>query len=929
MSGRKKFTGANRTKYYLNESTTTFKLISLLTDSHFVLEDPNTALPYRSLPNTYCKSIAVLLFNYLITHSALPNDKLAHQYKELIKSIQASILTNRSKPLVYDESTITKQVILSPDPEASLPTQIEPPASETITPPVPSSTCNNKLAAARFPCQVCSLSFDIVTTYRAHLRSPEHQQALRSRSPSLQLKEVHNPNSRTLENYIPSSIRFSDDSLSGPKPDEDDQLIKIGSQSFENITNTDVIELTYQEHHENGIIDFKYGNDDDDELLSFPSASQSTRKGQRRLSTENGLRSRSKSKDKSNPHSNPNPDNQHIPETSIKSASPSNNVSNKVGTTVTFISYPSSTNPESSSSPIDSQCYQITSSSHHHPQNIILSSPMLGTIFIPANTSTFSSLDPAAAADDQSGPLKSANKNNKIIQASLYHLFRLCVQTTPIKNTAIPALTAIIMDSGGKCALSIWLGQVIVYHRGFQNYTTRKKQGGSQISHEKSGGRTNTAGGQIRSQQTNRHNERLREMLYHLRGELSCCQQILLYIPSVYTREQLFMSKEQQIKWVQSGGSWIGQNSVALGQPSSLQRSLESDIVSNKDNNSYEASNTAEIEQTPQVEPQFSPNHAFFSSQRDLYQSTADEPFSDSSIPLTTAIPIPNWGYYLRQKYSSAFDHLQNHHRISIDANTGEYQMAYFQRLNKKNSKQLALLTLENSSAYNDDDDDDDVDDSGNNSDHSITAEWHKETLIYHYNHTASILDKALDSTTEGTSSALSKLGSTFQANNTITSNYNNKKIIFVDQFLPHSSSGGSNINFGSFQIDPSITKPPDFSSTLHIASNANQQIKLRKAQHDGEFQSLSSFLEPQRVATVVPSTYSIQPYHPHSIRATFTPQHEYLYLFHRNDPRIKTLSLNVHDAKHDEMLRVYQHLMLCRIKPLLKKEQTDDKDQE
>jgi len=955
---RTKFTTTNRINFYLNESTTIFKLISLLSNSHFVLQDSNTSLPYRSLPNIYCKSISVLLFNYLITHSAIQSDKLAHKYQELLQSIHNSIIsrtkqldsipndipTNTSfdndiSPINQQKDTLGNLINQQSEPSDPIIQHHD----EKVNPLPPKLPLSN-----RFSCQTCSISFNTVILYRSHLRSSEHQQNLRStpqRQQEQPLKEVTNPLSLSLDDHFPSSLRFSSESCTDKdNPCDDQHITKIDDKYFENTTKQKTFEVNYEEHHDNGIVDFKYGQDLDDNF-GFPSASQNTRKGQRRLSTDHSERSRSSSKQKfqnnsqekikkNNDFDSNSRDNEYDEQKFDNNCNnKTGNISNKVGTTIIFASYPS--DPQQTGQ----QSFYITTTSHHQPQNIILTSPLLGTILIPASSSTFSNLEDENHNSDTFIPPKCINKNNKIIQASLYHLFRLCVQTHPVKNTVIPTLTAIIMDSGGKCALSIWLGQVIIYHRGFQNYTTRKKQGGSQISHEKSGGRTNTAGGQIRSQQTNRHNERLREMLYHLRGELACCQQILLYIPSIYTRDQLFMSKEQQLKWSQSGGVWIGQNSVPLDEPSSLQRSLEAqtenhatshsphssiqhrffdDSDSNETNENSNNDNIKDDEILNQQLSKFSPNHAFFSTQRDLYKGTVDEPFPISSAPLATSIPIVNWGYYLRQKYSSAFSHVKAHHRVSIDVRTGEYQMAYFQRLNKKTGKHLELLTIKNSSNDVSSNDDDDIE----HTDHSITDEWHKDTLIYHYNHTASVLDQVIDnnqniSPKQNNSTALSHFDQTFQTNTTPTSDYNNKKVIFVDQFLPHSPLGESNINYGRFQVDPTAAQPPEFLSTLQFPLTANQQIKFREDQHNENAQLLSSFLEPKQVATVSPSTYSIQPYHPHFIRASYTPQHEYLYLFHRNDPRIRTLSLNVHDAKHDEMLRVYQHMMLCRIKPL------------
>eukprot|EP01105_Mastigella_eilhardi_P022974 TRINITY_DN5740_c0_g1_i2.p1 TRINITY_DN5740_c0_g1~~TRINITY_DN5740_c0_g1_i2.p1 ORF type:complete len:296 (-),score=82.72 TRINITY_DN5740_c0_g1_i2:21-908(-) len=87
------------------------------------------------------------------------------------------------------------------------------------------------------------------------------------------------------------------------------------------------------------------------------------------------------------------------------------------------------------------------------------------------------------------------------------------------------------MLGGGHFAGAVYEGDRIMAHRGVHRYTVRKKQGGSQSSHDSKGGNAQSAGAQIR-----RHNEkRLREdvlsTLAEWRPLMSHCTHVFVHAP--------------------------------------------------------------------------------------------------------------------------------------------------------------------------------------------------------------------------------------------------------------------------------------------------------------------------------------------------------------------------------------------------------------
>jgi hypothetical protein len=1046
----KRFTANNRKRFFLNESTTALKLLDLLLKHHFVLQDAPVPIHQRSVTNTVSKTFVLLLLRFLITHSNIPQDKLAHHYHVALQSLADFKPVSKSQQCVDDSNQPEKQEIIENVENVQAQSNLcqqqntnmvtsptiqqdqESPLNNTTTAQINKSqqqtTQSQQTPASNaFYCQTCSIQFGTVVQYRTHLRTVDLQKALRTRSYAAQSAPTEpptpsNPQSQSLEDHQPSSISFA-----VQNEDKKESVQNTTNQSNQDKLQPGQIRYNYEEHtHDNGALDFKYAanlNDESDEDWHLDPKKHKNRQKRGSIGSRSNSRPRSgqgmchnddfdtrsvdsnqsrgskssqtsktgkkqanrRTEDDSDCEINEHDDEYDDYDEKNGKNAVFQNLSTKSGTQIKFTCIPVdqdqvSTTQNQSNDPNQDQSekgkksqqnQQINNNDpvdfittlQHHPQNLVLHSPSLGMLIIPASAASFNDLGVNSTNSDNFSSNSTAisnsthndqdpdqsqlstttlapNQQNEqnsqfdprqspIIQSSLYHFFRLLSQVTPFKQSSFVPLNAIIMDSGGKFALSFFLGNVCIYHTSFANYTTRKKQGKQQSAYDKMGGKAQSIGSSIRRQQADRHKERIKEVLYHLRGELQCCQQILLYVPSIHMREQLFMNKEQLSKWNQSGGCWIGNSSTALEQHNSIQKSnimqqqrlqsgfhhqfgdfdnseLElnaesSDSDQDTDNHQQQSQTKVNKHKQQQLDLEneekefnnvnYQPNYALLATQRDNYEGNGGDQFPTTSIPLTVPKEMPNWGFYLREKYSTAFNHINSNHRSTIDNNTGDYQILYFHRLNKKNAKnQQKLQILNKNDVLDDDVDDSDI----AHVDHSITADWHKDTLMYHLNNNST---------------------STVNTENS-NSNFNNSQqsfdhIMYVDQFLPNTPSGGLNLNLGRFEASSYVTHPPQLNSPIQIPSNTLQTHKMQ--QYDLK---LSSFLQPKNLLTTTPSFYTIKPYHQHFYKANFTQQHEHLYLLHPQDPRITTLGLSIHDAKHHEILRVFQQLMLCKIKP-------------
>jgi hypothetical protein len=136
-----------------------------------------------------------------------------------------------------------------------------------------------------------------------------------------------------------------------------------------------------------------------------------------------------------------------------------------------------------------------------------------------------------------------------------------------------------------------------------------------------------------------------------------------------------------------------------------------------------------------------------------------------------------------------------------------------------------------------------------------------------------------------------------------------NARLIYVDQFETKLSA--SQAAATEYTVDPSGIYPPTINHSLELPKSH------QTPQHHTSLPYIISHLQ-STTASIQPITYNIKPYHPHFYKANHTQQQqEHLYLLHPYDPRISYLGVNIHDAKHHEILRTFQELMLCKIKPL------------
>jgi hypothetical protein len=607
-----------RSRFFLNEPVTALRLIELLINSHLMFQD-SSPLVDRSLPNSIGKNLALILIKFLFAHSNIPNKKLMDM---LSTGFAATNSSPEDTPSPVDSPTPTPvaATAVSDAVEPTAPASTPPPAESTQPTQQPSkapSPAPTPTAAPQFLCQSCALDFASVVLYRQHLRSPEHQQQLRQKSSQTPTAATAPAPASTQpapeaeeEEAAPSLVSFA----SNTKNEKEQEAAQAAKYIDQHTTS----HVYHQHSRDDGVLDFTYGraNQHEEEEEEFYTRTPSRKNSNAR---SHSPRQRSNSNSSNQSHkSNNTPKGGDADSASSESEAedgnaafdpfghlvkPSNagRLSDKPGTQVQLVAIPFADNDAATSTDdTNAQDLQrpptsIQLTKHSHPQHIILTSPTIGSLIIPASAATLSSIQSSHLQDttenNDEAPSSLAQITTRqlpFLRALLWQFLSSLSQTTPIKtfskpNHVMPSnLTAIIFDSGGKFAFSLMLGNIIIYHTSFANYTTRKKQGKQQSTHDKNGGQASSVGATIRRQQGLRHRERIRETLYHMRAELFYCNQILLYVPSHHLKEQLFMNQEQLQKWSQSGGSWLGSASLPLQQHTSLQSNTDNATKADK-----------------------------------------------------------------------------------------------------------------------------------------------------------------------------------------------------------------------------------------------------------------------------------------------------------------------------------------------------------
>lgn len=163
---------------------------------------------------------------------------------------------------------------------------------------------------------------------------------------------------------------------------------------------------------------------------------------------------------------------------------------------------------------------------HTHKHNHIITS----------DTDTDTAIDRARATLATSLSLPSSSSTDSFSSLSLYYLHRL-------SNFPSVSRIAIFLSMGGRFAAAIFHDSIPLVHKSFVRYTTRKKQGGSQQSHDGSnmGHTAHSIGAAIRRKETRRFIEEVHLILQTWKHSIQQCQFIFLFAPGL--NKQVFFTK--------------------------------------------------------------------------------------------------------------------------------------------------------------------------------------------------------------------------------------------------------------------------------------------------------------------------------------------------------------------------------------------------